>query len=102
MSDPQVIGDRERYARVGREYHELEPGAKLAADWRRAADDAAGARELIGEGGDDPELRELLASSPERLTALEGEIGLGLGGRGPDDDRSGVGGVGACRGGACA
>jgi len=42
---------------------ELEPAAKLATDWRRAVDDAAGARELIGEDGDDPELRELLASS---------------------------------------
>ena len=88
MSDPQVIGDRERYAQVGREYHELEPAAKLAADWRRAADDAAGARELIGEDGDDPELRELLASSQERLTALEDEIRLAMVERDPNDDKN--------------
>src|SRR5205814_2303703 len=88
MSDPEVIADRERYAQVGREYHELEPAARLAADWRRAADDAAGARELIGEDGDDPELRELLASSQERLTALEDEIRLAMVERDPNDDKN--------------
>ena len=28
MSDPEVIGDRERYAEVGREYRELEPAQR--------------------------------------------------------------------------
>ena len=36
MTDPEVIGDRNRYAEVGREYRRLEPAAKLAAEWRRA------------------------------------------------------------------
>ena len=31
MSDPQVIGDRQRYAEVGREYRELEDAHRLAA-----------------------------------------------------------------------
>ena len=31
MSDPEVIGDRERYAEVGREYRELQPAQELAA-----------------------------------------------------------------------
>ncbi len=30
MSDPEVIGDRERYASVGREYSELEAARELA------------------------------------------------------------------------
>ena len=30
MSDPEVIGDRERYAEVGREYRELQPASALA------------------------------------------------------------------------
>ena len=51
--DPEVIGDRRRYAEVGRAYRQLEPAARLAEQWRRAADDAAGARELIAEDGDD-------------------------------------------------
>ena len=61
MSDPEVIGDQRRYAEVGRAYRALEPANELAQQWRRATDDAAGARELLGEDGDDPELREMLA-----------------------------------------
>ena len=49
MTDPEVISDRERYAEVGRAYSQLEPAAKLAAEWRRAQDDAAGAEELLAE-----------------------------------------------------
>ena len=61
MTDPEVIGDRQRYADVGREYARLEGPAKLADEWRRAADDAAGAQELLDEG-EDPEVREMLAT----------------------------------------
>ena len=62
MADPEVIGDRERYAEAGRAYAELEQAAKLAAEWRRAVDDEAGARELLAEDGDDDaELREMAA-----------------------------------------
>ena len=88
MSDPEVIADRERYAQVGREYSELEPAAKLATDWRRAVDDAAGARELMGEDGDDPELREMLAASQRRMEELEEEIRLAMVERDPNDDKN--------------
>src|SRR5204862_590332 len=74
MSDPDVIGDRQRYAEVGRAYRALEPAHALAQEYRRAADAAAGARELLSEDGDDPELRELLVSSEARLAELEEEI----------------------------
>jgi peptide chain release factor 1 len=87
MSDPEVISDRTRYAEVGREYRALEPAAKLAAEWRRAADDAAGAEELIAEDGDDPELREMLASSRARLEELEEEIRLAMVEHDPNDER---------------
>src|SRR5439155_1511183 len=63
MSDPEVIGDRDRYAEVGRAYRQLEPAHELAREYRQAADDAASARELLSEDGDDPELRELLETS---------------------------------------
>ena len=63
MSDPAVIADRRRNAEVGRAYRQLEPAAALAAAWRHAQDDAAGAEELLAEGADDEQLRELLASS---------------------------------------
>jgi len=87
MSDPEVIGDRKRYAEAGRAYAELEPAAKLAEAWRRAVDDEAGARELLEEG-DDAELRELLSSSRERIEELEEEIRLAMVERDPNDEKN--------------
>ena len=88
MADPAVIADRERYARAGREYGELGPAARLASEWRRAADDAAGARELLSEDGEDPELRELLALAQERIAALEEEIRRAMVERDPHDEKN--------------
>jgi peptide chain release factor 1 len=88
MSDPEVIGDRERYAEVGRAYRALEPAHRLAVEYRKAADDAAGARELLSEDGDDPELRELLSSSESRLAELEEEIRLAMVEPDPNDDKN--------------
>jgi peptide chain release factor 1 len=88
MSDPEVIGDRERYAEVGRAYSALEPAHELAKEWRAAASDAAGAREMLSEDGDDPEIRELLASSSARLEELNEEIRLAMVEPDPHDDKN--------------
>ena len=88
LSDPEVITDRERFAASSRAYRELEPAARLAAEYRRAADDLEGARELISEDGDDPELRALAESSAARLTELEEEIRLAMVERDPNDDKN--------------
>jgi peptide chain release factor 1 len=59
--------------------------------WLRAMslspDDAAGARELLAEDGDDPELRELLRASEERLNELEEEIRLAMVEPDPNDEK---------------
>ena len=88
MTDPAVIGDRERYAEVGRAYRQLEPAAELAAQWRHSSDDAAGAEELIAEDGDDPELREMLRASRERSEQLEEEIRFAMVERDPNDEKN--------------
>jgi peptide chain release factor 1 len=88
LADPAVIGDRERFAAASRAYRELEPAAKLAGEYRRAADDLEGARELLAEDGDDPELRALMESSRERMDALEDEIRLAMVERDPNDDKN--------------
>src|SRR5436190_1683391 len=89
MSDPDVISDRERYAEVGRAYSQLEPAHELAREYRQAADDAAGARELLAEDGDDPELRELLSTSEARLAELDEEIRLAMVEREPETESQG-------------
>jgi peptide chain release factor 1 len=88
LSDPGVIGDRSRFTAVSREYRELEPAAKLATEYRRVVDDMEGARELLAEDGDDPELRALLEASRERLRELEDEIRLVMVERDPNDDKN--------------
>jgi peptide chain release factor 1 len=88
LADPEVIGDRARFTATSRAYRELEPAAKLGTEYRHAADDAAGARELLAEDGEDPELRELLRSSQERLETLEEEIRLAMVERDPNDDKN--------------
>ena len=87
MSDPEVISDQRRYAEVGRAYRGLERANGLAQEWRRATDDAAGARELIAEDGDDSELRDMLRTSEERISELEEEIRLAMVEPDPNDDR---------------
>jgi len=88
MADPDVIGDRVRLAEAGRAYRDLEPAAKLAEQWRRAADDAAGAEELLEEGADDPELRQMLETARRRMEELEEEIRLAMLERDPNDDKN--------------
>jgi len=87
LTDPDVIGDRTRYAEVGRAYRQLEPAAKLAAQWRRAQDDSAGAEEMLAEG-EDSELRELLREARERIEQLEEEIRMAMVERDPNDEKS--------------
>jgi peptide chain release factor 1 len=88
LSDPEVIADRERFTAASRAYRELERAARLAVEYRHAVDDAEGAQELLAEGGDDSELRELLDTSRQRIDALEEEIRLAMVERDPNDDKN--------------
>jgi peptide chain release factor 1 len=88
LSDPAVIGDRDRFTAASRAYRELEPAAKLVSEYRHVSDDFEGAQELLAEDGDDPELRALLDSSRERMQTLEEEIRLAMVERDPSDDKN--------------
>ena len=93
MADPEVIADQRRYAEVGRAYRALEPAHELAEEWRKAASDAAGAREMLSDSaslpsGDDPELRDLLTASERRLEELEEEIRLAMVEPDPNDEKN--------------
>ncbi len=88
LSDPEVIADRDRFAAASRAYRELEPAARLATEYRRVCDDLEGARELLAEDGDDPELRALLESSSNRRQELEEQIRLAMVERDPNDDKN--------------
>ena len=87
LSDPEVISDQRRYAEAGRAYRNIERAHGLALEWRRTTDDAAGARELLAEDGDDGEMREMLRASEERLAELEEEIRLAMVEPDPNDEK---------------
>jgi peptide chain release factor 1 len=88
MADPEVIGDRGRYAEVGREYRELQPAQALAVRYRTLKDDLEGARELLAEDGEDPELKKLAEEAPGQLEGLEEEIRLAMVERDPNDAKN--------------
>src|SRR4051794_19607749 len=88
MSDPEVIADRERYAEVGREYRELEPAHALAREYAKLRNDLEGARELLAEDGDDPELRTLVADAPGQLAEIGEQIRLAMVERDPNDSKN--------------
>ena len=87
MSDPEVIGDRQRYAEAGRLFNQLSTAAKLAEEWRHAKSDAEGAEEMLAESGDDPELRAEMEAARERMEELAEEIRLAMVERDPNDDK---------------
>ena len=76
LSDPEVIGDQNRFRDLSREYARLEPLVCDYRMWREARADAAAAVELAADR--DPELRALaeeeLAAANTRLEALELEL----------------------------
>jgi peptide chain release factor 1 len=88
MSDPTVIADQQRNAELGREYRELQPARDLAREYRTLRDDLEGARELLAEDGDDPELRKVIEEAPGRLEELEEQIRLAMVERDPNDDKN--------------
>src|SRR5918994_4062351 len=88
MADPEVIGDRDRFAELGRAYRELQSAHELAREYRTLRDDLEGARELLAEDGDDPELKRVLAEAPARIEELEEEIRLAMVERDPNDAKN--------------
>jgi peptide chain release factor 1 len=88
MSDPEVIADRQRYAEVGREYSRLEPVHALAIRYRVLGDDLEGARELIGEGAGDEDLKKVVRDAPAELETLAEEIRLAMVEGDPNDDKN--------------
>ncbi|MCP5141045.1 MAG: peptide chain release factor 1 [Chromatiales bacterium] len=74
LSEPDVIGDQNRFRELSQEYAQLEPVAQAWARYQGALDDIASAREMLA----DPEMKELAAdeieAAEERVAALEGEL----------------------------
>jgi peptide chain release factor 1 len=90
LSDPDVIGDQDKFRKLSKEYSELETIAKAFSAYREAEANLAEA-ELLQQD-DDPDMREMGAdeykSASSQLEALTGELEILLLPKDPDDGRN--------------
>ncbi|GHH58321.1 MULTISPECIES: peptide chain release factor 1 [Gammaproteobacteria] len=86
LSDPDVVGDNERFRSLSREFAQLEPVAAALAEEARAKADLAAAEAMRA----DPEMRELaeeeIAAAQARLAELEQRLLLLLVPQDPRDE----------------
>ncbi len=87
LSDPEVIGDQDRFRKFSREYSELEPVTQCYTAFRQTQTDLEDARSMLAE--DDADMREMaeeeIAEGTARLTGQEQELQILLLPRDPDD-----------------
>jgi peptide chain release factor 1 len=69
LSDPEVIGARERFRALSQEYAELEPVARALQEYQACQAQLAGAQALLDDA--DPDLRELAQADIEELEATQ-------------------------------
>ena len=90
LSDPQLVSDRERYARLAREHAELEKIVEAYQEYKKALKEIAENKELLEDG--DEEIRELAKEEIKRLSqrveTLEKELPFLLLPKDPNDEKS--------------
>ncbi|WP_105200650.1 MULTISPECIES: peptide chain release factor 1 [unclassified Pseudoalteromonas] len=76
LSDPEVIGNQDRFRALSKEYSELEEVAKTFTAYQRAQDDVAAAEEMLKDS--DPDMREMaqeeFKEAKGQIEALEDEL----------------------------
>jgi peptide chain release factor 1 len=107
LADPEVLGDRARYADAARAHAELAPVHELTQQYREAERTVADAEGLLGDDSIDAEMREFaqdeLIDGRKRLEELAEEVRVRMLTRDPNDAkdviieiRAGTGGNEAC------
>ncbi|MEZ5529385.1 MAG: peptide chain release factor 1 [Porticoccaceae bacterium] len=90
LSDPEVIGEQNRFRDLSREYAELEPVVKSFGDYQRVKDNMAEASLLLKDA--DADLREMaqeeLKESEARLDELEVDLQKLLLPKDPNDEKN--------------
>ena len=84
LADPDVLGDRPRYAAAARRHAELAEAHELVTRYREAERHVAGAEEILagdGDGDGDEELRELAQQELGEGRRLLDELGEEIRGR---------------------
>jgi peptide chain release factor 1 len=88
LADPESVNDMDGFRRLSQERAEIVPLVDTYAEYRRAEEDLAAAREMAA----DPQMREFaeeeIESGRERLERLEAELQRMLLPRDPNDERN--------------
>ena len=87
MTDPEVIGDRQRYAEVGREYARLEGPARSSPSSGAARPTTPPGRRSCSTRARTPRSARCWPPRAARLEELDEEIRLAMVERDPDDDK---------------
>lgn len=92
LQDPAVVGDNAKYRALMKEYKQLTPLADTYDAYRQARAALEEARQLLEEGGQDAELKELAQAewddNKEKCSVLEQELKLLLLPKDENDERS--------------
>lgn len=90
LSDPDVIGDQNRYRDLSKEYSELEPVVKTYADYVQAQESISDAKLLLKDA--DPDMRDMaqeeMKSGEAKLESLEVELQKLLLPKDPNDEKN--------------
>ena len=89
LADPEVLGDRGRYADIARKHAELQQAYDLARRFRTAEQTVADAEGFLGDDSSDAEMRDFaqeeLGEGRRRLEELSEEIRVRMLTRDPND-----------------
>lgn len=92
LCDPEIINDQSQYRELMRELKHLTPLVETYRAYNAAKQNEADARELLGEGGLEPELKEMaqleLETAKNEQSRLSDELKILLLPRDPNDDRN--------------
>ena len=88
ITDPEVIGDRQRYAEVGREYRRLEPRGQAGRGVAPRRATTPPARASCSPRARTPRCARCCAPREARIEELEEEIRLAMVERDPNDDKN--------------
>lgn len=92
LSDPAVLSDPEQYRALSIEHSSLSPIIEKYTEYKKAAAAHTEAKELLYEGGMDPEFKEMaseqLEESAVQMEALEKELRILLLPKDPNDDKN--------------
>ncbi len=92
LADPDVATNPEEFQRVAKARSSLEETVTTYELWKKTKEDLAGARAILKEAGNDPELREMASLEVEeldqKLEDLERQLTILLLPRDPNDDKN--------------